>query len=368
MNVAVSSGYDLAVLAPDHGLPHAPMTLALKLRMALGYGLSGLFGAAAARLAFWSFHQHRLALDRTMAASPDIIHAHDWDALPIAARAAAKLHIPFIYDSHENAVDMFPERRLWRLVMPRAIAHLETEGAKRAAAVIAVSAFIADDLEERLDCAAPLVIRNIPATRSTAEKPDRGDAILLHYHGILCSGRGLEMSIQALATLPPRFSLRIVGPWRQSSTRRRIEEQLHAPALAGRVTMTGAVPAHELVPLAAQADIGLILLKPDSAHNRGALPNKFFDYIHAGLMIIASGSEAMRLMIEEFQCGIFLPDPSRESLTAVLTSLSPDRIRDFQRAALRARKALSWDRESRKLSGLYSRLSRKEDHAGTAGS
>jgi glycosyltransferase involved in cell wall biosynthesis len=358
MDVVVDSGYDLSVLAPAHGLPAHIMDMRLKLKMALAYGVLGRCGATEAKAAFWSFRQHRISLARVVESSPDIIHAHDWNALPIAARAASILNVPYIYDSHENAVDMFPERLLWRLVMPGAIAHLEKEGVKGAAGVITVSQIIADALEKRLECAPPQVIRNIPAESTVTARRGRNKTIVLHYHGILCSGRGLETAIQSIASLPEQYSLQIIGPWLQNSVRHRVAKRLRHPDIGHRVTISGAVPPGELVQLASHADIGLVLLKPTSTHNRGALPNKFFEYIHAGLMIIASGSDAMRAMIEEHRCGIFLADPTPENLTAALTDLSPERIRVFQRAALEAGKTLSWDLESRKLEKIYSRLSR----------
>lgn len=347
-------GLKVSVLANGDQWMVKTLHLARKAQFALTYGILGRLGSRWALRCYWSFAEHQKALAQVLAQRPDLIHAHDWDALPIAAVAAERLGIPFIYNAHEYAIDTFADRRLWQLTMSTAIGHIEHKFAPSAALMITVSDYLAEAMRRRLNTPAkPLVVRNIPETVPVASTAKRADCILLHYHGVLSAGRGIETAIRALRHLPPEYRLRLVGPWTQTAFEKQVYSLIEESELSDRVDVCAAVPATQLASVASDADIGLILLNGNTVHDRGALPNKFFEYLHAGLYIVASGSEEMKNLLLSYDCGECLHDKSPETLARVLQHVSGAQLEAGQKNAKIAARSLSMNQESQELADLY---------------
>jgi len=328
--------------------------LGRKAQFALTYGLLGRLGPRWTLRCYWSFAEHRKALAQVLALRPDLIHAHDWDALPIAAVAAERLAIPFVYNAHEYAIDTFADRRLWQITMSAAIGHIEQRFAPSAALLITVSDYLADAMQSRLGTPAkPLVVRNIPEFVPIASPVKAADCILLHYHGVLSAGRGIETAIRALRHLPSEYRLRLVGPWTQTVFEKQMYSLIEELELSERVDIRAAVQATQLPSIASDADFGLVLLDGKTVHDRGALPNKFFEYLHAGLFIVASGSEEMKNLLQSYDCGAFIHDRSAETLAHLLLYVSQEKLRAGQENARNAALALSSMQEGRQLETSY---------------
>jgi glycogen synthase len=348
------AGIPVRALAPGAGLEPAPMTFGRKLRMALAYPLLSVFGEKGASLAFWSFRSNRAALAALTAMRPSLIHAHDWDALPIAAAAARRLMVPFIYDSHEYARAMHRERLLWRLTMSRAIALLERASVREAAGVITVSEGIAGLLQSDHKLPArPVVVRNMPAYLEVPHRPADPDKLTLHYHGVLAAGRGLDAAVKSLAHLPARYHLSITGPERQlgfAASLGRIAREL---GVEERLAFHPAVDPGRLVSFAARADFGLCILDNESGHNRFALPNKVFEYIMAGLFCITSDGPDMAAIVAGNKAGLVLGDISPQSIAREIMTVSRGQLERTRRANLDTAKRLNWEGEKEKLIRLY---------------
>lgn len=347
------AGYASVLLAPGEGLAETPFDARRKLMLAALYGGLGRLGSRGALAAYWSVGAHRAAYAALLASRPDAVHAHDWDTLPIAARAARRLGVPFVYDAHEVATDMHPDRFLWRLVFPHVIGAIERTLVPRASAWATVSPGIAALMTARhgLDPVRIAVVRNVP-DRAPIGPPVRREGLLLHYHGILADGRGIEPALDALALLPPTTHLRLTGPWSRSGYEGAIRGRIAALGLGKRVTIAPAVPVTALLAHAAQAEIGLCLLPLDRLQNIHALPNKVFEYAAAGLCGIVSPGPDMAGFVEGNGVGVTTAYDGA-SLAQAITELSPDRL-----AAIRAKARaldLFWDTERNVLLDLYKR-------------
>ena len=203
LSLATAIGCEPVLVAPGHGFTRPVMSRAEKLRLTLAYGGVGRLPLADAHRAFFSVPYHRMALDAVTEAHPELIHAHDWDALPIAAVAAAQLGIPFIYDAHEFATDMHRDRRAWRMIFPNLIDALQRRYSPQAAAVVAVSDGIGRALMARYGLTAqPVTVRNIPDLSRIAPHVSNPESLLIHYHGVLAEGRAIEHAVAALPLLP----------------------------------------------------------------------------------------------------------------------------------------------------------------------
>lgn len=117
-----------------------------------------------------------------------------------------------------------------------------------------------------------------------------------------------------------------------------------------------------MVPAAAQADIGIFVLSNSTTHARFAMPNKIFEYIQAGLMVISSDLPEIRRVVETAGCGLLLNEDTPRTIAARLAGLDRARIDACKRAALLRARDLNFEAEGGKLLTLVAKLAR----AGTA--
>lgn len=282
--------------------------------------------------------------------------ANDWTMLPIAARLAREKGGWYGYDTHEFATEEYAERRLWRLWQRPFVYAIERQFIGGASVVSAVSAGIAEHLDTlyRLPRAS-LVIRNMPAFEEIPFRPTRADRIRVLYHGIVAPNRGLEAAIDSVAEWRLEFDLTMRGPGDAeylNALRRRIVQQ----GLDDRVQLVPPVPMTALVREAAQFDIGFFALPGHSRHNQFALPNKFFEYVMAGLALCTTDLPEMARLLRQYELGVTLPAVEPGAIASTINALEPGRIDRCKRCALAAARELCWDRESKRLVDAYSAM------------
>ena len=74
-----------------------------------------------------------------------------------------------------------------------------------------------------------------------------------------------------------------------------------------------------------RADIGLLLLANVPAFYYGTSPNKFFDYISAGLPVLNNYPGWLADMINETGCGVAIPPDDAPVFAAALIKLADNR-------------------------------------------
>jgi glycosyltransferase involved in cell wall biosynthesis len=355
------AGYDVRILA------QAPLPLALPAQVSVMPGPGSdsrvRFGMvlrqapasllpASADLLYWLSPTRLAARRELLRFRPDIVIANDWRALPIAlaAKRASGAHV--IYDSHEFASEEFSDSRRWRLLARRHVARIEARHIRQADAVVTVSAGIADALAERYDLPLPLVVSNTPSWQETAFRPT-GDPITVLYNGAVVPRRGLDVLIESVRLWPEGFRLMIRGPAQGG-----YDQHLRglAEGLGERIVFAPAVPPDQVVSAAAEADIGIFLLSNSTTHARFAMPNKIFEYMQAGLMVISSDLPEIRQVVETASCGLLLDRDTPHSIAACLAGLDPARIDACKKAALRRARDLNFEGEGAKLLALVARM------------
>jgi len=95
------------------------------------------------------------------------------------------------------------------------------------------------------------------------------------------------------------------------------------------------VPKHRLAELLQSADVGLMILANVPAFYYGTSPNKFFDYIAAGLPVINNYPGWLAEMIEENRCGTVVEPGNAENFADVLEEMASNR--ELQSMAKNAR-------------------------------
>jgi glycosyltransferase involved in cell wall biosynthesis len=357
----VGAGYDVRIFAqaPLPATPPAPVSVIpgpgsdtrVRLGMVLRQAPATLLPASA-DLLYWLSPSRLTARKDLLRFKPDLVIANDWRALPIAFSAKHGSGPRIIYDSHEFAPEEFADSRRWRLLARRHVIRIEGRYVREADAIVTVSDGIADALAARYNLTRPTVISNTPAWQETSFR-STSDTVTVLYHGAIVPRRGLETLIESVAFWPDRFRLVIRGPAQGG-----FDQHLRtlASSFGERISFAPPVSPDQVVSTAAQADIGIFLLSNSTTHARFAMPNKIFEYIQAGLMVISSDLPEIRKVIEAAGCGALLAGDTPKAIASCLAGLNHARIDVCKQAALTLAKDINFEIEGDKLLALVASL------------
>lgn len=302
-----------------------------------------------------------------MATRPQILHAHDTNALEPVATAAHRLRAPFVYDSHELWLGQMRRGRplLYWWAFLGYYRFIERRYLRRAAAWLTVSPPIARHLER---------VYHLPHVESVPNYPDLqvapprreirslpgaegipADAPIVLYLGALMPGRGLDQLITAMSDVPDAH-LVLLGQGGEEPALRGLVSRF---GLAERVHFLAPVPPGEVVSYAQSVTIGVSPTLPVSLSYAYSLPNKLFESLAAGLPVVASDFEQVREVVLESDAGLTVDtrDPSR--IAAALRRLLADPA-EAARMGRNARQAAldryNWDTAAAVLRSVYASL------------
>lgn len=289
----------------------------------------------------------------------DVIHFHDPELLPLALFLRMLGHC-VVYDVHED----MPRQILAKHWIPPGIRQLvaamvgavEWLGGRSFDAIVAATPTIAARFPPRKT----VLVQNFPIIDELARDrllPQAGRRRSFVYIGVIASIRGANEIVDAIGRLPgeSRANLTLAGNFSPPGVRRDLEK------LEGwqRVDYQGWLGRPEISALLSSARAGLVTLHP-TRNYPDAYPVKMFEYMAAGLPVIASDFPLWRRIIEEAGCGL-LVDPLSPDAIAVAMQWVLDHPADADDMGRRGRDAVlqrfNWDHEAAKLLDLYIRLS-----------
>lgn len=314
---------------------------------------------------YWSWSNMQEMYRKACEVEADLWIANDWSTLPIVARLVAEKGGVYLYDSHEFATQEYPNDLWWRLFtqpVAKAVEGTYIKGAKHS---FSVSPGIAKALNALYRLAPPNeVLRNMPGRIDLAFRPT-GERIEVLYHGILSPSRGLEAAIRSIPQWRPEFHLTIRGPGSPAylaSLRKLIREV----GVNDRVTLAEPLPMIELVRAATAFDIGFFALLDDSPQNKYVLPNKFFEYLNAGLALCVSDCPDMAELLNRHDLGVLMKSTSPDDIARAINGLDRPAIDRYKRNAIAAAEHLCWEAEQEKLLRACNRaIARSDAAAGT---
>jgi glycosyltransferase involved in cell wall biosynthesis len=280
---------------------------------------------------------------------PGVWIANDWLMLPVAAAGASASAGVYVYDSHEFAIEEYAQNAEWRRNRRPIAAAIERKFIKDAKFVTSVSPDITAALCQLYQLrVATDTIRNAPAFQRQFFRAT-GERIRILYHGVVAPGRGLEESIDSVASWRDEFDLTIRGPESPAGYINQLRTRIRERGVGRRVEIVPPVPMTQLVSAAAPFDIGLMALPGHSAHNRFALPNKIFEYMMAGLALCVSDLTSMRAVVAETGAGLTIAEVTPQAIARAVNSFDRNKVDAYRRAALSAAERYSWNEEGARL-------------------
>lgn len=294
----------------------------------------------------------------------DLYIAHDLEMLPLAVIAKAWFGGRILYDSHELFTDRSgPERTVWWRWRWRAIERALIRQADR---VITVSDPMARELSRRYGIPVPSVVHNFPdlgsgsppsptrSLRDLLELPQSSPFVL--YAGRLQPGRGLEQLILAAARYP-EIVVGLMGDGRADYISA-LRARARAAGVGSRVHLVRPVDLEQVVPTARAADVGMAAYRDTGLSSRTTLPNKLFEYLAAGLPVVASRLPPMAQVVGEHDVGVTCDPDNPDAVAAAIREVvgEPKRHQELRRNALRASKVFSWEQEGPKFLQIIDEL------------
>lgn len=153
----------------------------------------------------------------------------------------------------------------------------------------------------------------------------RDDQLLAIFTGTHGPANGLDAVLNAAAVLKERgrddIRIALIGQGRDKAP---LQARAHAENL-DNVLFFDPVPKTQLTGLMAGADIGLQILRNVPAFYYGTSPNKFFDYISAGLPVLNNYPGWLAGLIAEHDCGVAVPPDDPNAFADALVTAAEDR-------------------------------------------
>ncbi|MEO0451502.1 MAG: glycosyltransferase [Pseudomonadota bacterium] len=237
----------------------------------------------------------------------DLYIAHYVAALPAAARAAKKHGARFAFDAEDYHMGDLPDQTEYD-AQRQQIKHIEQTYLKNAAYVTAASPGIASAYQAQYAIPLPKVVLN------TFPKADADFVCAIEpltspsaywFSQTIGPDRGLETALQAIAqaSVQPHLHLRGTPAQGYEHVLRELADRLN---VSDRLHIYAPEPAHKMVALAAQHDVGLVLETGHTENRKIALTNKQFTYMLAGIPSILSDIPAHQAFAEQAPGASFL--------------------------------------------------------------
>ncbi len=303
---------------------------------------------------YWRKPDHRQALRFVTEARADLIHANEAIALPIAAEAASRTHARLLFDAHEYSPDHRANNLLWRLLAQPLYTYLIRAYAPRADAMVTVGPAIAEKYREQFGLTAA-VITNAPPYSALPFRATDPERIRLVHHGAAIRERKMEQMVEVLALADARYSLDfmlIEGTAGYLSAFKAWAEK----RVPGRVRFCEPVAPARIAETINEYDIGLFLIPPVNLSYALTLPNKFFEFIMAGLAVAIGPSPAMAEIVRRYGLGVVAGSFRPADLAACLNRLGCEEIDAMKKLSLAAARVLNAESEMDRLLGIYRKL------------
>ena len=283
----------------------------------------------------------------------DVLLSNDLDTLPANYLVSVLKRIPLVYDSHEyyTGVPELQHRPLIRGIWEK----IEHFIFPRIRQVYTVNHSIAGLYSEKYHKEIK-VVRNVPYLQPrqiiSATYPE-GKKIIIYQGSGINVNRGAEELLLSMKYLQKEeYCLWIVGGGDVFDKLKTLADDNN---LHGKVQFINKVPFNELRSLTLQAHLGISIDKPTNINYLYSLPNKIFDYLHAGLPVLCSALPEIKAVVDKYNVGYFIDDHKPEHIASRIQFMfaDPGRYITWKNNTIVAGSELCWQHESKVISGIF---------------
>ena len=285
----------------------------------------------------------------------DILYSNDLDTLLPNFIMSKLKRCKLYYDCHEYFTGM-PElkgrpvvRGIWksieRFIFPRMKNIITVNDS--------LAKIYSDEYRKQVS-----VIRNLPMaagknmqskTKKDFHLPDK-KLIIFQGAGINID-RGAEEALAAMHYVHDAI-LAFVG---SGDVVPKLKRKASDENMSDKIIFIDKLQPEKLRQLTRLADIGLTLDKDTNINYRVSLPNKLFDYIHAGVPVLASPLPEVAAIVKGYDIGMLISDHSPKHIAAKINAMLADegQIRKWKQNLERAARELCWEKEKERFLFLF---------------
>ena len=284
----------------------------------------------------------------------DLFIANNLIVLPLAIKLAEKNNAKVILDAHEYSPLEWANRFYWKFTFQKFYNYIGKKYLTKLDHMFTVCEGIAEKYKEQFGVGSDILM-NVPNYTKIDFKSTPLDKIKLIHHGDAIPDRKMEVMIEMMKFLDKRYELHFMLLQNNTPYLNKLKK-LAIKISPEKIFFHKPVSPDIVITKISQFDIGLYLLIPNNFNDKFALPNKFFDFIMAGLAIAIGPSWEMKKIVKKYNCGVISSDFSAKSLANKLNSLTPKKIDGYKRNSLNAAKILNADSEWQKLTNVVEDL------------
>lgn len=303
---------------------------------------------------FYAFYNIRLFF-YLLFRKVDVLHANDLDTLMANRFISIIKGCELVYDSHEYFTGV-PEllsrekvRKIWQGIEKRIVPKLKNMFTVNDS----IATLYKDDYGVHFK-----VVRNVPfleeikKTKSRKELglPEDKKLIILQGSGINVD-RGSEELVESMRYVKTA-NLVIVGG---GDVIEDLKIRVAKWELEDKVFFIEKCSYNEMMQFTMNAELGVTLDKDTNINYRFSLPNKIFDYIKAGVPVLATDLVEVRRIIDSYGIGVITTTLEPKELAIQIDAFLSDEER-CQSAHANMKKAiteLNWEKESEVIKEIY---------------
>lgn len=284
----------------------------------------------------------------------DLYHFHDPELIPVGLRLK-RLGKRVIYDVHEDV----PRQIMGKHYLPYWIKPIvkglferyENHYSRKFDALLTATSHIRSRFEQQGISA--IDVNNYPICEEFHYPPQPTSCMkMVAYVGGISRLRGVRELILALEGLD--CGLFLAGRFDEA----KFDRELRSLPSWGQVEYLGFASRDEVARVLASSIAGIVTLQP-AENYRFSQPVKLYEYMAAGLPVIASNFSQWRSIVEGHNCGICVESTQPQAIAEALSYFlqNPDEARRMGENGRRLVEGVySWEQESLKVLSVYDRL------------
>ena len=290
----------------------------------------------------------------------DIYHIHDPELIPVGLRLK-KLGKKVIFDSHEDVPKDILSKNWIPFLLRRSISYAyslyEQYACSKFDYIVAATPFIRDKFlkinKNSID------INNYPILGELYNDiswNDKENSVC--YVGGISRIRGIVEIVKAMKYAD--IKLNLVGLFDSNDLKNEIVVLAKSICNENKINLFGFLDRKGVSDIINKSKIGLVTLYPTTAYLE-ALPIKMFEYMSAGIPVIATNFPLWRDIVEKSGCGICV-DPLKPKDIAKAINFILQNPQIAEQMGINGRKIVvekyNWAIEEEKLFNIYEELSR----------
>lgn len=295
----------------------------------------------------------RLAYKKALEIDAQIYHFHDPELIPVGLLLEWRGK-KVIYDVHEDVPKQILSKtylpKFIRPLLSKLIEKIEYLASKKFDYIITATPFIKDRfLKNNVNT---IDVQNMPILEEFIDIQHNWSykEKAVCYVGGITKIRGIFEMLDAIKLLP-EINLYLAGPLEYQNFIDDIKKSENTKFL-------GFLNRQELKQLFYNCICGLVLFHPEKNHINSQ-PNKLFEYMSAGLPVIASNFQSWKNIVESNNCGICVDPLNPKDIAEAIKYLvdNPDIARKMGENGRKAvLEKYNWENEAKKLLNVYEKL------------